>query len=443
MGAARKVPIVVFIWTRALASCCPLLCGLLFTSTAQGATVADLGSGLRTEAAAGLAPRSYGVNLPSEPALSLTLLPTTGLRVRGPSSTLTVIYQQRWYMRQPNTLNYERPLLFNRLTLDYLRVLTERLTLRLNASGGGGAMDFMATPTMLQQPSITPTAASTGTAARPFAPSASRSTVLQLVTFNAGAQLGYQLTQRNSFSFAVSATRASPLHSDSSGLRRSQQLSTALGHGYRLSERTQLQSEITASDIRGSMGARYESLTLQSSIAHQWTRRTTVGTSAGASAFFPQSGAPAQWFPSVGANATHTSGRQGRRLTLTATASYGAYFDPLVGALRSTVVLGMGAARVLGRHWSLLTQVSATLPATSEPRPVQAGALPWSETFAMATASLARGLGTQARFETGMRYMLNASHPSNFQVLSRQAWLFVAISLWEGTAQGGRGAWVL
>lgn len=423
--------------------CCLLLVSTVQLQDAAGAVTTDWGSGIRSELAVGYAPRGYGVNVRSEPIVALELLPAAGSRLSTPSSSLTTRFEQRLYLRQPNMLNYDRPLVFNRIMMAYQRTLTSRLTVNASGTAAGGAMDFMAAPTLLRQPSIRSDAASSGNPASPSQPSTvPRAPILQLVTLNAGLGTAYQLTPRQNLGLSLTAAKSSPLASDTSGLRRTQQLSASLAHEYAWSSRTDIQSTVTASDILGGFGTRYRTGSVNLGITHDWSPLSTFGVSAGVSAFSPNNGS-IRWFPAMAANTTHTRGAEGRRLVLSGSLNLIGFFDPILGVIRSSVGIGAGATQDLGRRWTFLARTDLIGPASTQPLSLRTRSQYRAvETIANATVGLSHPIGNQAQFDTGMRFTLMATHPRDFQVISRQAWLYAAVSIWNGTDRQARGAWV-
>jgi hypothetical protein len=441
---------------------CPLLNGVVIlflgamtlSRSARGAT-GDWASGIRSEAAAGLAPRSYGAEQTSLPTATLELLSAAGFRLSGQNYTLLTRFQQRLFERQPNMLHYSRPILFNRLLIDYRQTVTHRLSLSLSGAAGVGSMDFMAASSVLASSTATTTPStatpsSTASTSRPYSPSSSaQPSVLQLLTMNAAGRLDYQLSQREALDASVSSAKQQPLLADTSGLQSTHQYATSLGYSRQLSLRTGWRVMVTAAEIYGS-ATNYESASLQSTVSHGWSSRTASTGTAGFSVF--RSGAGVlSWFPMAAATMGHSSGSESRRLTLMASTNLVGYYDPMLGRLRSTIGLGCGAIRQLGHRWAVNARVDISIPATA--RPIQANGSAAStavstsqllpETFGAASVALSKLIGTQARLDTGVRATWLATHPSDFHLTGYQTWLFVAIALWHGTDQPTHGAWVL
>src|SRR6187399_787115 len=115
-------------------------CGLLLvafsSSVVEGAVGAD------GEVAAGRAPVEY--TGPSTNALTFTLVPGIGARLRGPDSTLTLSYTPRIFYRLPNALDVDRPLVLHQVALDHVAEVGQRLSWTSSAQLSIGQIDYTA-----------------------------------------------------------------------------------------------------------------------------------------------------------------------------------------------------------------------------------------------------------------------------------------------------------
>lgn len=115
-------------------------CGLLLvafsSSVVEGAIGAD------GEVAAGRAPVEY--TGPSKNALTFTLVPGIGARLRGADSTLTLSYTPRIFYRLPNALDVDRPLVLHQVALDHVAEVGQRLSWTSSAQLSIGQIDYTA-----------------------------------------------------------------------------------------------------------------------------------------------------------------------------------------------------------------------------------------------------------------------------------------------------------
>jgi len=125
-------------------------CGLLLV--AFSSSVVEGAIGVDGEVAAGRAPIEY--RGPSTNALTFTLVPGIGGRLRGPDSTLTLSYTPRIFYRLPNALDVDRPLVLHQLALDHVAEIAPRLSWTSSAQFSVGQIDYTAAG-VVYDPSLT------------------------------------------------------------------------------------------------------------------------------------------------------------------------------------------------------------------------------------------------------------------------------------------------
>ena len=115
-------------------------CGLLLV--AFSSTVVEGAIGVDGEVAAGRAPLDY--DEPATNALTFTLVPGIGARLRGTDSTLTLSYTPRIFYRLPNALDVDRPLVLHQVALDHVAEVGPRLGWASSAQLSVGQIDYTA-----------------------------------------------------------------------------------------------------------------------------------------------------------------------------------------------------------------------------------------------------------------------------------------------------------
>jgi hypothetical protein len=115
-------------------------CGLLLV--AFSSSVVEGAVGVDGEVAAGRAPVEY--TGPSTNALTFTLVPGIGGRLRSADSTLTLSYTPRIFYRLPNALNIDRPLVLHQVALDHVAEIGQRLSWASSAQLSVGQIDYTA-----------------------------------------------------------------------------------------------------------------------------------------------------------------------------------------------------------------------------------------------------------------------------------------------------------
>jgi len=115
-------------------------CGLLLV--AFSSTVVEGAIGVDGEVAAGRAPLDY--DEPATNALTFTVVPGIGARLRGADSALTLSYTPRIFYRLPNALEIDRPLVLHQVALDHVAEVGARLSWASSAQLSVGQIDYTA-----------------------------------------------------------------------------------------------------------------------------------------------------------------------------------------------------------------------------------------------------------------------------------------------------------
>lgn len=382
----------------------------------SGPAAIDWGLGAQAEAAAGSIPVSIDDSF--SPAVESFFELRTGMRLRSPTSTLSLRYAPRLFARFPATEQFGRPLLLHTLLLDADTRVTPRWALDLSASGSVGEVSYSGTQELF--------GSNVGVL---------ETSVVSVKTGSVHAASIHRTSRRNTFQVSLSAGAQAPLYPEDP-LPSSRTAGAALSDEYRLTRVDTISFGATADYF-----LRDDEDPLLLAGASATLRRRLDGVSSisfGAGATATPEELPTVFPTGLVAYGTGWGGR-GQPWTFHLSGGTQVVFDPLANDVRRVGFLSSDVGTTFPS--SLRTGASLTAQTSISEQPAERTPFETSIHLALPSSYM-----VSDRFELtfGARSSLMGPHLSHLADGRRQGQflLYVGFRQHDGTAPS-RGNWVL
>lgn len=381
----------------------------------------DQAAFVRTEVAAGIAPRAPGED--PEPTITGELTPGYGIRARNERTSFTLQLTPRLYYRLPNLGDVERPLVLGRASVGKSHRVSDVLTWTSSVNAQYGELEFASTDLALDTPVL----------------QERLDPVVTVSSVEGQTEFQWQVTPTYELELAMLAGYTY-LSGDAQ-----QNLPETTVVGGDLVQRWQLDSR---SSIAFPLSPRYYfvdpepdtfSLSLQAVYERLLSTRDTL-TAAGGITAAQEEGTDLDAFPRASlALSSVIYQRPGMRVTNEVSAGIDAVFEPTLGELRPVVAVAWSERADLGTSWSVSLNAQASTSATSDPLGQgSAGAgqtlTIQGETNLSGSLLAAYRAADWLRWDFGVRASTQGSHldAEDFEFIDEQVWVFTGLTLLFG-----------
>ncbi len=390
----------------------------------------DVSGGASTEVRGGWAPTTPTSE--STPAFTLLVTPNIDLQHRHRRrGTVRLGYAPRMFLRLPNLLSVQRPLILHQIELDYARPLTRAWQFATNVQGRIGELDYTAA----------------GTAFDPGQTNIPNVSVLSLAIVDGAVGFVGALNPQTSLTLgAGGGTRRQLSDAGDQGILAQSYGNFTVGPAFSLSARDDLQAGATVSLIDFDPGALFVAVDARLAWVH--SIRSSLRLSLDAGVFITRVAAR-QDDPTGIDGATFPVGGIGLDGTMIARSNYSigggiagsvfGVFDAASGRLLYRTMLNTGITAFFPPRWSAGIEASFVTAISREPLDDSAGFVE-PETLVNLRTPITYTIDRTKALEFGVLAGARAPHlaADSFDTTRYEAWLYVAFRIAGSTARGGR-----
>jgi|GEM_PF-2530108 len=317
-----------------LGLCVSFLADLL--PVGSGARV-DLATGARAELNAGRIPVTSVQD--SAPGTEQTLVLRAGVRLISQTSSLSLIYRPRYYLRLPDALEIGRPLLLHDIGLAWTAELNRRLSLSWRTRASAGELPLSGLLLV-------------------FDPGTGKvnASVVPVFRVNSNLSMTAETGKRQTTNATLSVNHNDSFGSNSA-FERSETLGLALTHSLTLSKRT----SIGISTLGGYVWPETtpESATIGGLlfISQKIRAPSSIRLAAGLTQAWVRGGASAWPLPTTDLTYTTSFSGKSQRYSLNVTAGTRAFLDVLVATYRPQAFVGVGLTGQILTAWTFGTNL--------------------------------------------------------------------------------------